>query len=371
MKTKGLALIVAAAILTAAGCKQEETASGAPPQPVQVAVTTLQPSEVSLVRTWPGRISAIKTAQIRPQVGGIVVSRLFSQGSDVKTGQPLFQIDPAPFEADVQMANAALVKAEATYRQLRSRAERLKLLQKTGAVSHQDYDDASANSAGAAADVAQARATLERRKLELAYSTVRAPIDGRIDQEFVTEGALVSASDTQAMATIQQTRSVYIDARLPAAELRGLLAHNQREPQVTVSLFDENNHPYNVRPRLLFSGINVNNETGDVVLRAESENPQGELMPGMFVRVKISRLLDNNGIAIPEKAIQHAQDNTYVWLETAENKAERKQIEIGDQFNDKRIVLNGLKAGDKLIIEGKEKLQDGIPVESLSDKNGA
>ncbi len=365
MNRKGLVLLATVITLCISGCKEEETNSSSQPT-AKVKITVVRPANIVTDSTWPGRVSALRTAQIRPQVGGIVKKRLFEQGTDVKAGQPLFQIDPAPFETDVQMAQAALAKANASYHQLKLREGRLALLKKTNTISQQDYDDARANADQAAASVAEANASLNRKKLDLAYSTVRAPIDGRIDEEFVTEGALVSASDTQAMATVQDTHKVYVDARLPASELKDLYADNSvsggLNNGVNVTLIDDRSQSYDVKTKILFSGLSVNNETGDVVLRIIADNHGRELMPGMFIRVKIKRLVSSGGIEIPEQAIQRVQNESFVWSVGEGNKAHRIKVLTGQQNGNNRIITEGLNGGEKIITEGAEKLQENIEV---------
>lgn len=375
MKPTGVALTLAAILILLTGCRQNDDAGQAQAiSAPQVATATLALQNIALESTWPGRISALKTAQIRPQVGGIVTARLFSQGSEVTAGQPLFQIDSAPFKADVAMAEAALARTEASYRQLSVRAQRLSKLQGTGAISQQDYDDARASAAQGAASVAEAKASLHRKKLDLAYSTVRAPVSGRIDQQFVTEGALVNAADTQAMAIVQQIDSVYVDARLPASELRNLMAGSaageKNAAALTLTLLDDSGKPYDVKTQLLFSGASVNDETGDVVVRAEADNPQRQLLPGMYVRLRITRHLSDSGIVIPEQAIQHQDNASYVWTVSEDNKAQRLRVRLGEQVAEGQIVESGLLAGQKLVVAGQDKLQEGIDVQATPWKTG-
>ena len=371
MKQLGVAFALAAALMLLAGCRQnEEPATDAAAAAPQVTVNTLQLQKIEQESIWPGRVSALRTAQIRPQVGGIVTARLFEQGSEVKAGQPLFQIDPAPFKAEVAMAEAALTRAEASYRQLQLRAQRLSKLQGTGAISQQDYDDARANSAQAAASVAEAKASLNRKTLDLAYATVRAPVSGRVDQQYVTEGALVAAADAQAMAIVQQTDRVYVDARLPASELRHLLAGQPQRDALSLTLMDDSGTPYAVKTQLLFSGASVNDETGDVVLRAEAENAQRQLLPGMYVRLKVTRHMSDGGIVVPEQAVQHSEDQNFVWTINEENKAQRMHVRLGEQIAAGQIVESGLLAGQKLVVEGQDKLQEGVEVQAKPWKSG-
>lgn len=370
MKIKGRVLLLAAVVLSIAGCGQDEDKTAVQsPDATKVTVTSLEPGEVSVTHSWPGRVVALRTAQIRPQVGGIVTARLFAQGSEVKAGQPLFQIDPAPFRAEVAMAEATLARVEASHRQLQQKANRLSQIQHSGAVSRQDFDDALANSAQAAASVAEAKASLQRKKLDLAYSTVKAPVSGRIDQEFVTEGALVSAADTQAMAIVQQTEKVYVDARLPASELRQIIdsptADEASPNALRVSLLDEAGKPYDVQAKLLFSGVSVNNETGDVVLRIVADNPARVLLPGMYIRVSITRHIAKNGLVIPGQAIQRLDDGNYVWTVDGDGAARKIGVELAGESGQGEIVKSGLQAGTRLVVEGQDKLQEGMRVTAV------
>ncbi|MBM7343205.1 efflux RND transporter periplasmic adaptor subunit [Pantoea coffeiphila] len=370
MKIKGRVLLLAAVVLSIAGCGQDEDKTAVQsPDATKVTVTSLEAGEVSVTHSWPGRVVALRTAQIRPQVGGIVTARLFAQGSEVKAGQPLFQIDPAPFRAEVAMAEATLARVEASHRQLQQKANRLSQIQHSGAVSRQDFDDALANSAQAAASVAEAKASLQRKKLDLAYSTVKAPVSGRIDQEFVTEGALVSAADTQAMAIVQQTEKVYVDARLPASELRQIIdSPTADEPSpnaLRVSLLDEAGKPYDVQAKLLFSGVSVNNETGDVVLRIVADNPARVLLPGMYIRVSITRHIAKNGLVIPGQAIQRLDDGNYVWTVDGDGAARKIGVELAGESGQGEIVKSGLQAGTRLVVEGQDKLQEGMRVTAV------
>lgn len=375
MKRFGMAAATAAAVLLLNGCRQDDEPASRPvPSAPQVAVTTLALQKIGMESVWPGRVSALKTAQIRPQVGGIITARLFTQGSEVSAGQPLFQIDPAPFKAEVEMAEAVLARAVASYRQLSLRMQRLGKLQGTGAISRQDYDDARANTAQAAAGVAEAKASLNRKKLDLAYSTVRAPIGGRIEQQYVTEGALVSAADAQAMAIVQQTDKVYVDARLPAAELRHMQLSSpgnpKDHPSVSLTLLDESSRPYEAKVQLLFSGTSVSNETGDVILRSEAENQQRLLMPGMYLRLKVTRHISDSGIVIPDQAVLHQADQHFVWIIDEKNRARRVAIRLNGQITAGQIVESGLLAGQLLVVEGQAKLQEGMAVHTKPWKTG-
>jgi len=373
MNIRKLAISTTLCLFFIAGCDSAEmNETSSTPAKTKVVTKTLGTEDIYSVRDFPARVTAVKTAQIRPQVGGIIQKRLFLQGSEIREGQALFQIDAAPFEADVEMANAAVAKARATYQQMSSRAYRFSQLQKNAAISQQDLDDAKAASAQAAAELAEATASLNRKKLDLNYATVKAPISGRVDQEFVTEGALVSPGDTQAMAVIQQVDHVYVDARVPSQALRSLYQLNDAVPAgqsgITAVVLDDEDRPYDTPAHLLFSGISVSDETGDVVLRAEVENPQRTLLPGMFVKLQITRLIKKEGMAIPEQAINRSEDKTTVWIVGQDNKAKRVEIQTGEQTAKGITVTAGLKAGDKIVIEGQDKLQEGADVTARPDE---
>lgn len=372
MNIRKLAISTTLCLFFIVGCDSAELSESlSRPANINVVTKTLGAEDIYSVSDFPARINAVKTAQIRPQVGGIIQKRLFRQGSEIREGQALFQIDAAPFAADVEMANAALARAKATYQQMSSRAYRFSQLQKNAAISQQDLDDAKAASAQAAADLAEATASLNRKKLDLNYATVKAPISGRVDQEFVTEGALVSPGDTQAMAVIQQLDRVYVDARVPSQALRSLRLSNETQPvgqsDTTAVVLDDEGKPYDTPAHLLFSGMSVNDETGDVVLRAEVENPQRTLLPGMFVKLRITRLIQKAGLAIPEQAISRAEGKTTVWIVGQDNKAKRVEIQTGEQTAKGITVTAGLKVGDKIVIEGQDKLRAGAEVTARSD----
>lgn len=338
----------------------------APPTAVTAETLALQP--VILEQTFPGRVTAFRTAQIRPQVSGIITEMSFSQGSEVRPGQALFQIDPAPFRAEVNSAAAALEKAQANYRQLMARAARLEKLRGSGAISQQDYEDAASNAAQAKASVAESRATLARRQLDLSYATVKAPIGGRIDQNFVTEGALVSASDSQAMATVHQIDRVYVDVRQPSSAMQALPATPATSQDIAAhaDILSATGAPYSNTARILFTGVSVDAGTGDVIMRLEVDNPQRSLLPGMYVQAKISRQLASEGVVIPQESLVRNGETTQVWLDD-NGKAKAVTVELGATLNGKYYVRSGLKAGDRLITQGAGKLQDGLPVQSIDE----
>ena len=329
--------------------------------PASVTVQTLTAGPVRFEQTFPGRVTAYRIAQIRPQVSGIVTEMKFSQGSELQPGQVLFQIDPAPFKADVNSAAASLQKAQASYRQLQAKANRLSRLTRTGAISQQDHEEAVSAADQAKASVAEARATLERRQLDLAYATVKTPIGGRVDQNFITEGALVSANDTQALATVQQIDKVYVDVRQPAAQQSALPSGAENTVQATI--LSANGKPFSNKADILFTGVSVDAGTGDVVMRLLVDNPQRTLLPGMYAQAKITHLLASEGLTVPREAVVRENNEAKVWL-NQQGKAKSVVVELGEAIGSNYYVRQGLKAGDQLIIQGIGRLQDGMALQA-------
>ena len=343
-----------------------ETAPQTEEIPVIVNVKILTAEPVSHEQMFPGRVAAFRIAQIRPQVSGIVTEMKFNQGSELSPGQALFQIDPAPFKADVNSAAASLQKAQASYRQLQSKATRLAKIRHSGAVSDQDYEEAVSTAEQAKAGISEARAILERKQLDLSYSTVKSPIGGRVDQNFITEGALVSASDSQALATVQQIDKVYVDVRQPAAEMNALRATTgtlaSGENTVTAAIISADGTSYNNKAQILFTGVSVDAGTGDVVMRLLVDNPDRTFLPGMYVQAKISRMPDKDGLIVPREAVVRKGNKTYVWL-NEKGKAKSVEVELGEAVGAQLSIKNGLKAGDQLVVKGMNRLQEGISLQ--------
>ncbi len=353
-------MLIAAALLSLAACSKPAPQEGAA-SPAAVTVFKLQAAPVVLSDELPGRVAAFRTADIRPQVGGIVLRRQFEQGAEVQAGQKLFQLNPAPFQADVDSAAAALQHAVATAKRASSQADRLKPLVEADAISRQAYDDAVAQREQAVATVAQARASLARRRLGLAFASIEAPIAGRIGSELVTEGALVGLADATPMARIQQIDKVYVDVRQPAAALAALRASgNGGADKLPVTILGADGQPHPVTGRILFSGISVDAGTGDAVIRVLVDNPQRQLLPGMFVRARIARAVQANGVLVPQPAVLRSSDGqAQAWVLDGTHKASLKPIAVGDVVEHQYVVNGGLKAGDTVVIEGQERLQPG------------
>ncbi len=356
--------VLTLAALVGCGSAAEPEVSAAAPL---VAVTTVVPTRLELTEDLPGRVAPVRIAEIRPQVSGIVRHRLFIQGADVRAGQPLFEIDPSPFRAEEETAAAVLQKTEAALARAGTHAERLEPLVKADAISRQVYDDAVAQRQQAAADVSQARATLARRRLDLQFSTVQSPISGRIDQALVTEGALVATSDITPMARVQQIKQVYVDVRRPASSLdalhRAMAADPSNQGSLPVAILRNDGSPYDVTARILFSGINVDSSTADLLLRILVDNPDKRLLPGMFLRARVPIVSYPGAISVPQEAVIRINGKPYVWTVDAETKAHRVAITLGELIDRQYRVATGLSAGQKVVTAGMERLSEGTSVE--------
>jgi multidrug efflux system membrane fusion protein len=341
------------------GCFSEKAPQ--PPARIEVMTSVVAAAPVTVTDELPGRVVAYRTAEIRPQVGGIVQRRLFEQGALVHAGQPLFQISPAPYRADAEGARATLQKALAAYARARSQAERLKPLVAADAISRQSYDDAVAAREQGAAEVAEARATLRRRQLDVAFSRVTAPITGRIGAMNVTEGALVSAGDTAPLATVHQIDRVYVDVRQPAERFAALRASGKTTEQVEIVTASGQVHP--VKGRILFSGIAVDPGTGDALVRVEVANPDERLLPGMFVRARLPRATMPTALAVPQQAVtRDSAGAAQVSVVDQQERVQVRRVTPGDVVNGRYLILSGLRAGEKVIVEGQDRVQPGIPV---------
>lgn len=359
--------LLALAVLMLAGCGQAEPEVALPPPPV--SVTTVTPSRLELSEVLPGRVAAVRIAEIRPQVSGIVQRRLFEQGAEVQAGQPLFQINPAPFKADADATGAALQRAEVALARAQLQTRRLQSLVEVGAVSRQVYDDAVSLRDQAAADVAQARATLKRRQLDLKFATVEAPISGRIEQALVSEGALVSSGDSSPMARIHQIDQVYVDVRRPASSLESLrqaLLSQQASADagLPVTILRSDGEAYDVTGRILFSGVNVDAGTGDVLLRVLVDNPQRLLLPGMFVRARVPRTSYAEALMVPQQAVVRNDGEPQIWTLDAQHRAKLTPVKLGELLNRHYRIQSGLAAGQTIVVEGMARLSNGIEVQA-------
>lgn len=347
-------------MLGLSACNQPEEIAA--PTPPLTAILQLEPAPLELSDVLPGRVAALRVAEIRPQVSGIVAKRLFEQGAEVKAGQALFQLNASPFAAEVAVAAAAVQSAAAGLAGSELQLRRLQQLQHTGAVSRQAYDEANTQHARALADVAQAKATLQRRQLDLSFATVEAPIAGRIDQTLVSEGALVSSADAQPLTRVQQIDQVYVDVRQSASQLQAITAEPGSD--IAADILDSQGQPTGLRGKVLFSGISVEPGTGDVQLRVLVDNPQHRLLPGMYVQARIPRARYDQALTIPQQAVVRHGDQTFVWLLDARQQVRQVAVTLGEQTGQYYRLVAGLSAGQQIVVAGLERLSDGITVET-------
>ena len=367
-------VVILAGYLVVAGCgKQNAAGAKAPMGPPEVGIVTIQPQRVALTTELAGRTSAHLVAEVRPQVSGIVKKRLFTEGSDVKAGDVLYQIDPASYQAAYNSAKAALARAEANLNPIRLKAGRYAELVKINAVSQQDYDDASASLKQAEADVAAAKAALETAGINLAYTKVTAPISGRIGRSSVTDGALVTANQPAALATIQDLNSIYVDVTQSSAELLKLrqsmasgLLKSSGAAQARVKLLLEDGSAYPLTGRLKFSEVTVDQSTGSITLRAIFPNPKHVLLPGMFVRAILEEGINEHAILVPQRGVTRNQaGNAVVMVVGGDEKVEPRIIKVARTVGDNWLVGEGLKAGDRVILEGLQRARPGTPVKAM------
>lgn len=360
------ALGLLAAIALAGACKSKPM-----PMPVpEVAVVVLQTERLALTTELPGRTTAYLVAEIRPQVNGILQKRLFTEGSDVRAGSVLYQIDPAPYQAAFEQAKAALAVAESRVPSARSRAERFKNLVAINAVGQQDYDDAAAALATAEASVASARAALESARINLEYTPIKSPISGRIGRSSVTVGALVNAYQGTPLAVVQQLDPIYVDVIQSSAEVLRLRRNMEsgqlkqdKEAWSKVSLKLEDGTPYPLEGVLQFRDITVDPSTGSVTLRAVFPNPKVLLLPGMFVRAAIEEGVNEQALLVPQQGVSRdTKGNPYALIVNGESKVEQKRLELDRTIGDRWLVRTGLAAGDRVIVEGQLRIRPGATV---------
>lgn len=355
------------------GCGEKQ--SGGPMQmgPPEVAVVTVQHEQVTLTTELPGRTSAYRVAEIRPQVSGIVQKRLFQEGAQVIAGQVLYQIDPAPFQVALDNAKAALGRAEAQLPAVRSRAERIRELLADKAVSQQEYDDATAALRQAEADVAYWKAAVESAHINLEYTAIRAPISGRIGISSVTEGALVTAHQPVALATIQQLDPMYVDVPQSTAEILRLQRRLEKghltgvgKDAKRVRLILEDGTEYPHAGILQFRDVSVEPSTGSVTLRLVFPNPKHTILPGMFVRALIHEGVNKQALLIPQQAVMRdPKGNPLVLVVNAEGMVEQRMLSLERAIGNRWLVSEGLVPGERIIVEGVQKARPGTPVRTV------
>jgi membrane fusion protein (multidrug efflux system) len=367
--------VAASLALALAACgdkKPDAQAQAADTPPPEVAVVTVAPERIAITNELPGRVEALRTAQVRARVPGIVQKRLFTEGTDVKAGDVLFRIDPASLQASLSNALAARARVEANLAQADLKVQRYRPLVATNAISRQEYDDALAAQKQARADLEAARATQQTATLNLGYATVTAPISGRIGRAQVTEGALVGQGEATPLATIQQLDPIYVNLTQSSSELlrlrqamaAGKLKTMGRD-QASVSLVTEDGTPYPQTGKLLFSDLAVDQSSGAITLRAEFPNPNRFLLPGMYVRARLDQAVNESAITVPQQAVQRDNNGASVMLVGADGKVAPRPIQTGSAQGEKWIVTEGLKQGDVVIVEGLQKIKPGSPVKTV------
>ena len=366
-------------VLLLAACGKSEAppaAAGGGMPPPEVGVVVATPGDVGLVTELPGRLEASRVAQVRARAAGILQKRLFREGSDVKAGQALFTIDAAPYAAALQSAQATLARAQANLTQAAALAERYKPLLAANAVSQQEYANAVAAHKQAEADVAAGKAAVQTGRINLNYASVTAPISGRIGRALVTEGALVGQGEATQLAVIQQIDPVYVNFTQSAGEvmkLRRALADGQLQraagsEAASVRVVLEDGSEYARAGKLLFSDLTVDATTGQITLRAEVPNPKGDLLPGLYVRVRLEQAQVANAITLPQQAVTRTQQGDRIMVVGADGKPSPRMVKVGAARNNQWIVLEGLKEGEQVMVDGFQKLQmmpPGTPVKAV------
>jgi membrane fusion protein (multidrug efflux system) len=358
-----------AALLAACG-------KSAPPPPqampaMEVGVVTLRPQTVTLTRELPGRTSPYLVAEVRPQVGGIVKERLFTEGSLVKAGQPLYQLDDSIPRADQENVKAALARAQATLALARPKAARWAELARTGVVSKQDNENMIASLRQAEADVVAAQAALDRGNVVLAHARITSPIGGRIGKSSVTAGALVTANQADALATVQQLDPIYVDVTQSSAEwleLRKQVAAGRLEQgaNLPVTILLEDGSRYQHPGRLTFSDVTVDPGTGSFLLRVVAPNPEHLLLPGMYVRAVVGSGVRQDALLVPQRGVSRdPKGNTAAMVVGEDGKVAVRPVVVARAIGDMWLVDDGLKAGDRVIVEGLQKIRPGAPVKAI------
>ena len=370
------AVALSALVLAAcSGGKEQQggaPGAGAPPQAPAVTVMTVASGSVPMVTELPGRTTPYLIAELRPQVTGILTQRAFDEGSEVKAGQVLYRIDDAPYQAAHDSAKAALARAEANAQVARIKAERHAGLVKIDAVSKQANDDTQAALKQAQAEVAAAKAALDKARIDLDYTRLKSPISGRIGRSAVTPGALVTANQVQALATVQQLDPIYVDLTQSSADmlrLRGEIAAGRLQAgakgEVPVKLILEDGSEYAAEGRLALSEVTVDEGTGSVTLRAKFSNADGVLLPGMYVRARLPQGTRSDAILVPHKALSRDPlGNALVMVVNAESKVEARPVKVAQSLASDWVVTGGLAAGERIIVEGLQKARPGAPVQA-------
>ena len=360
-------LIISAVLLT--GCDNSGNQQ-AQPQAPQVSVHVVHSEPLSVTTELPGRTSAFRVAEVRPQVSGFILKRNFVEGSDIKAGESLYQIDPATYQAAWNSAKGDEAKAEAAAAIAHLTVKRYVPLLGTQYISQQEYDQAVATARQADADVVAAKAAVENARINLAYTKVTSPIDGRIGKSSVTEGALVTNGQADAMATVQQLDPIYVDVTESSNDFMRLKQESlQRgDDSKSVQLIMENGQPYSLKGSLQFSDVTVDESTGSITLRAVFPNPQHTLLPGMFVRARIDEGVNPQAILVPQQGVTRTpRGDATVLIVNAQNQVENREVTAAQAIGDKWLITSGLQNGDKVIVSGLQKVRPGVTVKATED----
>lgn len=344
--------------------------------PPEVTVMTIKMEEISLPKELPGRTVAHRIAEIRPQIDGLIIRRYFKEGSDVKKGEDLYQIDPALYKAAYDSAKASLAKSKALLNTNRLKVDRYKALIETRAISRQDYDDAVATLKQTEADVMLGKAAVETAQINLSYTTIKAPISGRIGRSSVTEGTLVTANQTTALSTVQQLDPMYIDLTQSSNDVLELKRELEKghlkkvdEKHAKVHLILENAEIYKEFGSLEFTDITVDTSTGAVILRALFPNPNQDLLPGMFVRAQLIEAMNANALLAPQRGITRDRTgNATAFVVNAQNVVELRIVKTDKMIGKSWVISKGLNVGDQIIIEGIQKIKPGMSVKPIEAK---
>jgi len=366
-----LAAGLLALLIVLGGCEKKSSAPAATQAPApEVGVVEVQPRPVELTTELSGRTSAHLIAEVRPQVSGIIQKRLFTEGSDVKAGDVLYQIDPATYQAAYDSAKAAQAKAEANLLPAQLKEQRFRDLVQINAVSQQDYDDVIASLKQAEAEIQGAKAAVQSARINLDYTCVKAPISGRIGRSAVTTGALVTASQADPLATIQQLDPVYVDVTQSTSDLLRLkrnlasgLMTNVGSQLASVKLILEDGTPYDHPGTMKFSDVTVNQSTGSVTLRTVFPNPDHLLLPGMFVSAVVEEGINQQAILVPQRGVSRdTSGNATALVVGADDKVEPRMLKVVRAIGDQWLISEGLQSGDRLIVEGLQRVRPGSPV---------
>jgi membrane fusion protein (multidrug efflux system) len=357
----------------AAGAAGAKASGAGGPPPAEVGVVTVQPRSVGLVTELPGRLEASRVAQVRARAAGILIKRLFVEGSDVKAGQLLFQIDPAPYQSAVAAAQAQLARAQANVTQAAAQAERYKPLVEANAISKQDYINAVAAQKTAEADVAAAKANLQSAQINLGYASVTAPISGRVGRALVTEGALVGQGEATQLAIIQQITPMYVNftqsttdvLALRRAVESGKFRRGGGADSGELRIVLEDGSVYPQPGKLLFSDLSVDPTSGQITLRAEVANPRGVLLPGMYVRVRLEQAETPSGIVVPQQAVQRGSTGDSVMVVGSDGMVAPRPVKVGAARGGEWMILDGVKPGEMVMVDGFQKLRGTAPVKPV------